>query len=518
MNYSKTNKNTLIALAVALSFTGCGGGGGSTSATTPTAAIATVNTTTNQIVPPTDTVQATQTIDTTVKPVYSSAARPFNEKTLQACTPKDTTSLVVNTSPVLGGGVEQIKPSFSSNTNSPFGQKRWTVKAQDGRVYVRGDNTDGLIGLGATAAQNIEVATPLAISRPISFLASATSAIDIDGGLWFWGVDPSTTQKVLSPIKIAGLPAIKKIASGAIGGFLLLAADGTVWTVSNSGFMNANQALNNSNTPTATQVAGLSNIVELIGGDVMLALNTSGQVFSWGSASSAALGRVLPTIFDGTTPAPIPNLPPIKALFVNTAVFAISTTGGVFTWGYAYPRANLETQVVTLKKDEPNNFGIDQVKSELRVPVLHPTLNTTKFISQTASYAAAVKEDGSVFVWGSQNGARFFAYDPAALLGVKGAASAVNIIGSVDEFKFIAFNQQVWLKDGKLGVINASGATTLDLDACAPVSNQQFKTVLPAEFGALAITTTGEVWEVVFDTNPNRGDGLLYFVTLKRVF
>jgi alpha-tubulin suppressor-like RCC1 family protein len=527
MIYLPCYKNSSMSLLIVLLIAGCGGGGSDNPAPTLT--------TLNTFTPPaqdTTNTQSSSTIQTTLptqnatgteqaSPIYTPAARPFNTKNLQACTPKETAATSADSNPIVGDGIDQVKLDFSKDTTSIYGQKRWTAKAKDGRVYVLGDNTDGMIGLGAGASANIQSPTPLAINRPVELLASDSRAIDIDGNVWFWKTHPGTDKAVLAPTKLLGTPPIKKIATNTGSSLLMLARDGTVWTMSSSGFLNPNQIINVTGGQP-TQVTGLTNIVDLNGGRTSLALNATGTLFSWGGGGiGSMIGRTIQSVFDAATPAAIPNLPPIKAIYVknyaSTTIFAVAFTGAVYTWGFAYPGAALETQLVNLKNDEQNDFGINATTNRISLPMLHPTLLNIASINQTNSYASGITKDGNIFVWGAQNGARFFAYDPATLIGVKANASQVTLVGQVDEFKFIAFNQQIWLKDGKLGVINASGLTTLELDACTPTTTRLFKTITPSDNGSLAITSAGEVWEIAFDTNPNRGNGLLYFISLKRV-
>lgn len=193
---------------------------------------------------------------------------------------------------------------------------------------------------------------------------------------------PETTTQVAE---------ISTAAQAAGGGFhsLALLTDGTVraW-----GF-NAYGQLGNDSTidsPTPVTAAGLENIVAVAAGlEHSLALKSDGTVWAWGNNSSGQLGdnsqirrgaavRVLTS----------PNTPLTGIIAVSAGEYhslALKSDGTVYVWG----------------SNGHGQLGNDSTApSIVLTAVRNTTLSSVVQIAAGAYHNVALKNDGSVFVWG----------------------------------------------------------------------------------------------------------------------
>ena len=117
---------------------------------------------------------------------------------------------------------------------------------------------------------------------------------------------------------------------------------------------------------TPVSINGLSNITEIVpnqdGYGYFFAINSSGQVFSWGYNGYGQLG--LGTTANQLTPALIPNLPAVSEIILSGYTsYAITTEGDVYAWGLNdYGQIGNGT---TTNKTTPNKVGIVSDVEEL---------------------------------------------------------------------------------------------------------------------------------------------------------
>ena len=155
------------------------------------------------------------------------------------------------------------------------------------QVYAWGFNEYGQLGIGKSIPRpysnlKLEDAPVLVPINNIVQVAAGSQyslALDTSGEVWYWGKFGENI--IYTPTKLNGLTDVVRLVTGNGNGGLLLTSNGTVW------FLGYNQSV-----LFPTQVSGLTNIIDIAAGSSFgMALNASGQVFTWGDSSEGQLGR-----------------------------------------------------------------------------------------------------------------------------------------------------------------------------------------------------------------------------------
>lgn len=193
----------------------------------------------------------------------------------------------------------------------------------------------------------------------------------------------------LSPLSygcLAEEPGIAKVSSGSCHSLLLM-DDGTVraWGSNNPGFFYPG-TINNSNWLVA--IDGLNNCTSVSAGSgYSLALKDDGTVWAWGNNYHGTLG-------DGSydnhlTPARVKNLDDITDVSSRGShCLALEDDGTVWAWGL-----NNNGQL----GDGTQNAGKPLGKN---IPV-RVNISNVKAIATGGIFSAALKDDGTVWAWGS---------------------------------------------------------------------------------------------------------------------
>ncbi len=218
--------------------------------------------------------------------------------------------------------------------------------------------TLALGGMVAATAVPATAADPVISEEPIVGTFYGSYAI-IAGEVWGWGtnshgqlgLEPKyPTSEVLSPTKIA-IPVatgvtIKQVSS-AYDSVLALDSAGNVWSWGRYGDGQLGRTANsgNSYTPLKVDIPAGEFIVQVSVGSVhSMALASDGSVWTWGSNSKGQLGTG--ATIDNMTPHPIPteitNFPDIavdeKIIEISAGSYhslALSDKGRVWSWGTA---------------------------------------------------------------------------------------------------------------------------------------------------------------------------------------
>jgi alpha-tubulin suppressor-like RCC1 family protein len=162
--------------------------------------------------------------------------------------------------------------------------------------------------------------------------------------------------------------------------------DGTLWTWGNGG--NA-QLGNNSTTNVSTPVttfAGGTNWKQVSAGNLhTAALKTDGTLWTWGNGTYGRLGNAVTTNVSTpvTTFAGGTNWKQVSAGGFHTA--AIKTDGTLWTWGNG-ANGQLGTNAVTDKSTPVTTFAGG---------------TNWKQVNAGAYHTAAIKTDGTLWIWGS---------------------------------------------------------------------------------------------------------------------
>ncbi|MBI4947188.1 MAG: T9SS type A sorting domain-containing protein [Bacteroidetes bacterium] len=237
---------------------------------------------------------------------------------------------------------------------------------------------------------------------------SHSLAIKSDGTVWGWGwnssgqIGDNTTTNKWTPVQVlAGasgcgtyLCNITAVVAGNSHS-MALKSDGTVWSWGNNGW---GQLGDNTTTQrnTPVQVSGLTGIVAIAAGRWhSIALKNDGTVWTWGRNMNGELGDN--TFTDRWTPVQVHNWNNI-GFFTNVVtiasggdhVLALKNDGTVWAWG----------------SDGNGQLG-DNAVSSSRLPLQVHGPGNSGFLSGIvkiaggAYHSIAIKNDGTVWTWGS---------------------------------------------------------------------------------------------------------------------
>lgn len=225
------------------------------------------------------------------------------------------------------------------------GVEHFCMVMDDASVSCWGDNQYGQVGNGteirdsamgsAASAQVVGVADVTAISAG----SSHTCAVSKDNTVKCWGYnlhgqlgDGSTTNRTTAT-PVANLPAVSAIAAGAWH-TCALGKDRTVecWGRNDSGQL-GNGTTTSSPSPTATQVAGLTDVKAIAaGGSHTCAIRKDRTVVCWGDNQSGQLGDG--TLTSSTTPVPVSNLTGVVGIAAGGShTCAVRKDRTVVCWG-----------------------------------------------------------------------------------------------------------------------------------------------------------------------------------------
>jgi alpha-tubulin suppressor-like RCC1 family protein len=187
--------------------------------------------------------------------------------------------------------------------------------------------------------------------------------------------------------------------SAAVNRSLILKSDGTVWQTGER-------------PESPTQVPELHSIVAISQGkDHALALRSDGTVWAWGRNDNGQLG-VLDTYY-ALVPVQVSNLSQVVSVAAGERhSLALKSDGTMWAWGGNYPGV--------LGLGDPNLY-VQQIPAQI------PGLTNVKEISAGLLNSAAVQQDGTLWVWGSNfygqigDGTLTNRYAPVRVYGLTGA-------------------------------------------------------------------------------------------------
>ena len=301
------------------------------------------------------------------------------------------TTQVFNLSTADGGtnwyGYEEV--SLGDKT---FGLFSWGYQQYSGQV---GDNSR------TNRSSPIQVPGDPSWVRIMHSQSSQKIATKSDGTIWTWGDDSygkagtNTTQTKSSPTQIgSGTDWSTAADAHAIGNHhaLIVKTDGTLWGMgrNNNGQLGLGDRANGGNNSaysSPTQIPGTTWSVASGSYNASLALRTDGTLWSWGSNSYGKLGL-------GESPGPSSfrssptQLPGTWTKISGSGNFmAINTSGSLYTWGF-----NREGQLGHNQQSSSGTFASKTSPTHL--------MNDVSDCSNGKEFAAAVKDDGTLWTWG----------------------------------------------------------------------------------------------------------------------
>jgi alpha-tubulin suppressor-like RCC1 family protein len=266
----------------------------------------------------------------------------------------------------------------------------WVPKepCTSGCVYAWGQN-HGRLGDGTT---NRSAPTPVRLGLSDVVDVSAQLAVRSDGTVWAWGGNTNHTvtvdwygpSAIPFPIRVPRLAGVAAVADTSGGTAYALTGAGTVWSWGSStyGAMGAGDGVSGG----PVRIPGLTGITTIAGGAATgYALRNDGTVWAWGWNAHGQLGNGS-TAESSSVPVRVTGLSGVTAIAAgSTAAYARTADGSVWSWG----------------SNASGKLGVGPTPALSRVPVRITGLSGVTAIGAGGAQAFAVREDGSVWGWGS---------------------------------------------------------------------------------------------------------------------
>jgi alpha-tubulin suppressor-like RCC1 family protein len=282
----------------------------------------------------------------------------------------------------------------------------------DGTLWTWGSGSSGRLG----NAGSITISTPITSFaggtnwKQVCFSGAHSVAIKTDGTLWTWGLGSNgrlgngvTTGSISTPVTTFAGGTDWKQASGGDQHTAAIKTNGTLWSWGNgiSGQLGT-LTLGGRITPVTTFAGGTNwadtattnpeDLYTLSAGyRHTAAIKTDGTLWTWGAGTSGQLGN---TIITGGRSTPVTtfaggtNWKQVSVAQVHTS--AIKTDGTLWIWGAG----------TTGRLGNANT-------SDRSTPVTTFTGGTDwKQISSGYGHTAAIKTDGTLWVWGNASNGR----------------------------------------------------------------------------------------------------------------
>ena len=265
----------------------------------------------------------------------------------------------------------------------------------DANLWAWGGNSYGQLGNGT---YTINYSSPVQVGsltnwKQINGGNFYIFAIKTDGSLWTWGYNmyggmgiSPVNVAYSSPIQIGSLSNWKQVSTN-YAHTATIKTDGTLWTW---GYNNIGQLGNNTITMYSSpiQIGSLTNWKQIsVGQNHSVAIKTDGTLWSWGYNGYGQMGNG--TIINYSSPIQVGSLTNWKYVSCGFYFSFVIKTDGTL-WGCGQNNyGQLGNGINSVNYSSPIQIGI---------------LNNWKQISAGYQHAAAVKNDGTLWTWGWNNG------------------------------------------------------------------------------------------------------------------
>ncbi|MDG0795031.1 Ig-like domain repeat protein [Cohnella ginsengisoli] len=217
-----------------------------------------------------------------------------------------------------------------------------------GRIWTAGQDDYGNLGNGTSpSSSSWKKLTVMDAGSPVAFKQVAANrttsyALDNSGRLWAWGlyINGGSADQVptLFPITDGATPVVWKTISGQEQHLVGIDSNGQLWQIQESGINVHKFVLDDGGTaPQFKSVAAGSGYGD--GGHLAVALESDGDIWTWGTNNYGQLGDGAPdsdtswspvkqTIMDGGSPVKFKQVSG-----GNHYALALDTSGNVWAWG-----------------------------------------------------------------------------------------------------------------------------------------------------------------------------------------
>ncbi|CAG7635053.1 S-layer homology domain-containing protein [Paenibacillus allorhizosphaerae] len=329
-----------------------------------------------------------------------------------------------------------------------------------------------------------------------------TVALKTDGTVWTWGdnqrgkLGAGKLVNRYTPSRLSDLTDVKAIASGN-NHTLALKKDGSVWAWggNNSGQL-GDGTRKDSGTPV--HVEGLNSIMAIAAGaNHSVALREDGVVFAWGDNDYGQLGDV--TTEDHDTPKEVVGLPEITSIASGVNhVLAVTKEKTVVGWG----------------DNNGGQLGYGTVGGKRTYRVFVEFIQDVKAVAAGNNFSLALKEDGSVFAWGSDTTGQLgnsygyhyinVAANPKVVTGLRGitaiAAGNTHAMAMSKDGDLYTWGGNQF---GQLGIGNTDNKLIF-----SKIAGFEHTTLIGSgAFHAMAMKADGSVWTWGSNVMGQLGDG-----------
>jgi alpha-tubulin suppressor-like RCC1 family protein len=323
------------------------------------------------------------------------------------------------------------------------GVRHSSAVGSDGKVHAWGFHVDGALGDDSMFVSSAPVQ-----SSGVTEVAQVAAghdhvvAVKSNGTVWTWGgnwyhqLGDGTNLSKADPVQVAGLTDVVMAAANADHS-LVVKDDGTVWSWGYNWYGQLGDG-STTNRSAPVQVTGITGASQVAAGRYhSLALKSDGTVRAWGTNTDGQLG-------DNTTDQRLTSV----AVSGLTSVSAIATGGGhsmalksdgtVWAWG-----RNTSGQL--------GNNTTTGILVPVQVVTSSGALANVTAIACGVDHSMALKSDGTVWVWGANNGGQLddgTTTSRSMAIQVSGLSGVVAIGAGVDHSLAVRSNGELWVKGG----------------------------------------------------------------------
>jgi len=389
--------------------------------------------------------------------------------------------------------------------------------AADGSVWAWGDNQFLILGTGASASATTAVPLPVALPAGLTFTAIAANttamALASNGDIYTWGSGTSGSLGNNTINSWAATPVLATRPTGVTwtaidsysGVMLALDQNGHIWSWGDQLYGRLGNGYGgNLRVPTMIDVPGVVFTSMSVGGHSAHAIDSTGQVWSWGEGSlclGAGSGRRTPT------PVTLPAGVTAKAVVAGDLNMYILATDGTI-WGCG---DNAMGELGTGTFTGPGGVGTTY---DTLIQVSPPGVTFTS-VNPLYETTFAIASDGTVWGWGINSSRQLgpsvtdLKVATPTIVQLPAGLDVVDIQGGSGNAAFLTSNGELWVSgSNNLGLFG--DGTTMPAPA-GPVAVPT-KALTPGglawevDFGGVAglnLAQTGEKWTV--DTPPGCG-------------